>query len=69
MHAFKNKNNPLHEFLFYVRFDSQLKTLINQNIRENFVQCWCYETSIKNLSLISKHPPPTFANLPPKFQR
>ena len=29
-----------------------------QNIGENIVQCWFYETSIKFLRLISKTPPP-----------
>ena len=38
---------------------------IKQNIRENIVPCWFYETSMKILRLISKAPSPTFANLPP----
>ena len=40
---------------------------IKQNIRENIVQCWFYETSINILRLSNKAPPPSFANLPPKF--
>ena len=31
---------------------------IKQNIGENIVHCWFYETSIKILRLISKAPPP-----------
>ena len=31
---------------------------IKQNIRENIVLCWLYETSIKILRQISKAPPP-----------
>ena len=38
-----------------------------QNIWENIVQCWVYETSIKFSRLIKKNPIPTFVNyLPPK---
>ena len=48
------KNKTGFEFLFYYRFDSANQ---KQNIEENIVQVWFYETSIKILRLISKAPP------------
>ena len=49
------KNKTSFEFLFYYMFPSAIKN-IKQNIGENIVQCWLYETSIKILHLISKVP-------------
>ena len=51
------KNKTGFEFLFYYRFDSANQ---KQNIEENIVQVWFYETSIKILRLISKAPPYNF---------
>ena len=41
---------------------------IKQNVGENIVQCWFYETSIKSLRIISEPPPHTFPNLAAKLQ-
>ena len=49
------KTKTSFEFLFYSRFDSVKN--IKQNIRENIVLCWFYETSIKILRLNSKAQP------------
>ena len=50
------KNKTSFESIFYVRFDAVNKK-IKQNKRENIVQCWFYETSIKILRQISNAPP------------
>ena len=35
---------------------------IKQNVGENIVQCWFYETSVEILRMISEPPPHTFLN-------